>query len=167
MKAYTDSGHTWEYQPRITTQPDGQRVLQIWGPIAYNLDDGFIARLLEHRDGNLTIDIGGWGHGVKESVYIKCADILEFITAEVAEYVSFVEWCRSIVHQEFPDDTTAWNTLMARLKPLSPTRWRGLSLVMDVVEAARLAVQARDVPDDGMDSLKVALDDFDTAGGRA
>lgn len=91
VTAFTEGRkRTWEYKPLITESlRDGKirKILSINPPIEYELTEDFISKLEQHR--TITIDMGGLHHGVRESVYINCEDLLEIIYARFGEFGSF------------------------------------------------------------------------------
>jgi len=78
LKAYTDSGKKWKYFPKLYKSTIiGGIVLSINSPIEYELYEDFVDAIKKHP--RLTIDIAGRNHGVKESVYIDCSDIIRWL----------------------------------------------------------------------------------------
>ena len=72
MKAYTDSGRTWELKPLLQDSKGG-KILHLYGPCSY-----YVADLLRPRDTprtRIAIDVGGRNFGVSESVWVDWVEI--------------------------------------------------------------------------------------------
>lgn len=84
VKAFTDSGKTWELHPFIKVWREkyrgGSKVLNFYGPAEYFLEDVLKWPLSSYE--KLCIDIGGTNFGVGESVFVTMSDIREFLVSQ-------------------------------------------------------------------------------------
>ena len=83
LTAYTESGRTWKKEVKVNSCPypkvPAEYQIDFGGPIQYYLTGHFLEKLKTHPSKRLCIDMGGRNHGVQESVYVSCEDILNLL----------------------------------------------------------------------------------------